>query len=92
MLTPEEILNLKPLLLSFIPDDGSVIGNTTLRILFIDRVKREDNIDLHDDDYWTLRNELLQEGKIKKGLVMGVSVTKIQISSKPPVVPTKFSK
>ena len=67
-MTPEEKENLKKELLEFISKDGKPIGNVTLLSNFITKTNKS------EDDYWTVRNELITEGVIGKGRGKGGSV------------------
>lgn len=67
-MTPEEKEKLKKRLLEFMPKDGKPIGNVTLLDKFITETKKS------EDDYWTVRNELITEGMLGKGKGKGGSV------------------
>ena len=77
------------LLLSFIPESGESIGNVSLR----DRLKRSiagNGDELTDQDYWSLRDGLIDEGLIEQGRGRGGSVRRsvlIASTSSPPTAP-----
>ena len=73
-LTPEEIMKYKPLLLSLVPEDGDNIGNMNARSLLIEQIKKEFGKTITDDDYWTIRNSLVDDGKITPGGGRGGSI------------------
>jgi len=61
------------LLLSLIPQDGTNIGNVTLRQQLREGLTKKGDT-LTDDDYWQLRNELIDQGLIEYGKGRGGSV------------------
>lgn len=67
-MTPKEKADLKKDLQDLIPKDGKSIGNVTLLEKFISKTNKL------DDDYWTVRNELITEGVVGKGKGKGGSV------------------
>lgn len=82
-LTNEQIENAKPIFLALLSDDGAVVGNKTLRSQLQTKTKKEQAVDLTDDDYWTIRNALVAEGKIRRGKGNGGSVAKTVVSAAP---------
>jgi hypothetical protein len=58
--------------IDLLPVDGRGIGNTTLRDQLRRRIEPADT--LTDEDYWTLRNGLLDDGRIEMGRGRGGSV------------------
>lgn len=64
------------LLLSLIPESGESVGNSSLR----EKVKglvAQQNDELNDQDYWLLRDSLIDEGLIVQGRGRGGSVHRI---------------
>jgi hypothetical protein len=51
-------------LLEMIPGNGTTIGNTTLRSRFENAFKKDG---VTEDDYWEVRQILLNEGLIERG-------------------------
>lgn len=86
-MTPEEKENFKKELLELIPKDGKPIGNVTLLEKFTTETKKS------EDDYWSVRNELITEGVLGKGKGKGGSVyllkTEILASTDKPSTPIK---
>jgi hypothetical protein len=65
------------LLLSLIPDGGASIGNATLREKLKACVSRSGAEELTDQDYWSLRDSLIDEGRIEQGRGRGGSVHRV---------------
>ena len=61
---------LKKLLLKLIPDDGGSVGNMYL----LKQVKKQG---FSEEDYWEIRNALIEEGRIAKGRGYGGSVSRV---------------
>lgn len=61
---------LKKLLLKLIPEDGGSVGNMYL----LKQVKKQG---FSEENYWDIRNALIEEGKIAKGRGMGGSVSRV---------------
>lgn len=74
MITEENEL-LKKKLLDLIPKNGRLIGNVTLLDKFVNETKKT------SDDYWRVRNELINEGVFGKGKGKGGSVYLIIVPS-----------
>ena len=74
-MTKEEIESLKPSLLSLIPTDGSTIGNITLLSAFRDK----QNAEIRDEDYWEIRNSLIDDGTISTSKGRGGSVYRLDV-------------
>jgi uncharacterized protein (DUF736 family) len=64
------------LLLSLLPKDGESIGNGTLREQLRRQIE-DDGGDLTDQDYWVIRNSLIDEGRIEQGRGRGGSVHRL---------------
>jgi hypothetical protein len=70
---PSKKIDYRQLMLSLIPQNGTNVGNVTLRQqLQAEAGKGGDT--LTDDDYWRLRDELIDEGLIEHGRGRGGSV------------------
>ena len=76
-MTPEELLKYKSILLDFVPKDGTAIGNMYARSHVIDKIKEYSGKIINDNDYWTIRNSLMADGKITKGPGKGGSIYRI---------------
>ena len=74
----------KEILYSLIPDNGSNVGNTTLRALLKQRVQETSGYDLSDDEYWAVRGALLEDGKVEIGRGKGGSMHRV-VAVEPPV-------
>lgn len=57
------IEQIKSLLLSLLPKDGSTVGNMSLK----DQIRNDHQLALSDEDFESARNQLLGEGTIGKG-------------------------
>jgi hypothetical protein len=68
---------LKHILFSLVPNDGNRIGNLTLRQEFLAKVKADLGLDLSEDDYWLIRQPLLDEKKIETGRGRSGSVRRL---------------
>lgn len=66
-------------LLEMIPSDGSTVGNTTLRWKFLQSFSKDG---LSEDDYWEVRQILLNEGLIERGRGKGGSVRLASVDTK----------
>jgi len=75
-MTKEEREELKAMLLALIPEDGGSIGNKTLRQKFTKKGKKIVS-DITEEDYWDIRNDLLDDGEIAKGRGRGGSVFRL---------------
>jgi hypothetical protein len=73
-LTPDEIVKYKTILLNLVPKDGAAIGNKKVRLQITDEIKQEFGKTISEEDYWTIRNGLMAEGKITKGRGNGGSI------------------
>lgn len=72
-MTPEEKEIFKSKMLELIPKDGKPIGNVTLLEKFTSITNKL------EDDYWTIRNDLITEGILGKGRGKGGSVYLIKV-------------
>jgi hypothetical protein len=77
MITEEK--DLKNDLLDLVPKDGKLIGNVTLIERFTKNTKKS------IDEYWKVRNELINEGILGKGKGKGGSVYLIIVQSEVPL-------
>ena len=71
----------KEILYSLIPDNGSNIGNTTLRALLRQRVREASGYNLTEDEYWAIRDALLEDGKVEIGRGKGGSVHRLAVAT-----------
>ena len=71
------------ILRSLIPQSGESIGNVTLRELLKEQAKKLGD-ELTDQDYWSLRDSLIDEGMIEQGRGRGGSV---HLILSPPATP-----
>jgi len=70
------------LLLGMVPETGTNVGNLTLRQQLRTEVSRRGD-ELTDQDYWTLRDSLIDEGVIAQGRGKGGSVHRVAIEAAP---------
>lgn len=77
MMTPEEMTELSDILLNLVPKNGAPIGNVTLSEKFVKAVKNQLDKDITTDDYWEVRNKLIEDNKLLKGRGKGGSVSKV---------------
>jgi hypothetical protein len=70
-----DIQDLENNFITYIPKDGKPIGNMTLLAELQKKYK-----DLSDDDYWKVRNSLIDSGKISKARGKGGSVYLLDIA------------
>lgn len=75
-LTPDDIAMYKGIFLAMVPENGTAIGNKTLRPQLRDKIKADHGVELTDDDYWAIRNALLTDGKLRTGKGNGGSVAR----------------
>lgn len=68
---------LKELLVDLIPENCLPIGNKSLIPEFLNLAKRKYGIELEENDYWDVRNDLIDDGKIEKGRGKGGSVYRV---------------
>jgi hypothetical protein len=64
------------LLLSFVPESGANIGNLTIRNQLREAVKALGD-DISEQDYWLIRDSLIDEGLIEQGRGRGGSVHRL---------------
>lgn len=69
-------------MLELVPGDGSTVGNKTLRNRLDQKAERND-FTISDDDYWSIRDELISQGKLQKGSGRGGSVFRFDKNWKP---------
>jgi hypothetical protein len=86
-LDPQQLDQLKQLLFSLVPPDGSAKGNTSLRSEFIQQAQTDRSITVDERDYWTIRDRLLEEHKIETGKGKGGSVHRVPETSEEAVTP-----
>lgn len=74
-MTPEQRDALKQLMITLVPDDGTAVGNKSLREQFCEQASQQvQGVALSDADYWDIRNELIADGLLTKGMGKGGSV------------------
>jgi hypothetical protein len=76
--TPDERKQLSRMLFDLVPTDGTSIGNGSLRDKLKEPAKKTLTLDLTDEAYWELRNELIAQGLIEKGRGYGGSVYRVK--------------
>jgi very-short-patch-repair endonuclease len=77
-------------ILDLVPGDGAAVGNKTLR------QRLEQKAELHDfavtdEDYWSIREELVERGELQKGSGRGGSVFRFDSSWKPSSQPATIN-
>jgi hypothetical protein len=77
-LTPEEKQRLSDVLFELVPNDGTSKGNVTLLEELREKAKKELKLELSDEQYWDIRNEVIAQGRIEKGRGRGGSVYRVQ--------------
>jgi len=83
--TPEEAKQLSKLLFRLIPADGSTIGNKNALGKLREAAKKDLAFEVTEDAYWQVRNELIAQGKIEKGVGYGGTVYRVKdIEAKEP--------
>lgn len=88
-LTPEEIKKYKTILLDFVPNNGKTIGNMNARTQLIGQIKNDFGKIICDDDYWTIRNSLMDDGIITKGPGKGGSIYRVNQKQDEPSIAKK---
>jgi hypothetical protein len=73
----EQVQWLKERMYGLIPESGKPIGNINLRRRLSKEAKGRLGGDLSDGDYWSIRNQLLDDGKIVRGAGLGGSVKRV---------------
>lgn len=81
-LTANERKLVKDWILDLVPGDGAAIGNKTLKQRLEQRAEPHD-FAVSDDDYWSVREELIAQGSLQKGSGRGGSVYRIDSSWRP---------
>jgi hypothetical protein len=72
---------LKEILLDLLPEGGSTVGNGSLADLFAARAFTELRVHVTPDDYERCKEELLAEGRVRRGRGRGGSVGRIVASA-----------
>jgi hypothetical protein len=90
-LTMDEITKYGEKLISLLPSDGTSKGNMTLIEEFRKLLKKEFSYDISTDDYWNVRNYLINKGELVKARGKGGSV-RLQNPIKEKVVISKIKK
>src|ERR1700690_1500359 len=81
-MTPDENERLSDILFDLVPADGATKGNVTLLEELRESAKKKLQIDLTDEAYWEVRNDLIAQGLIEKGRGRGGSVYRVQVKPK----------
>jgi len=76
----------RKLLLNLVPESGENIGNVTLRETLQTKVKASGD-ELSDEDYWLLRDSLIDEGLLEQGRGRGGSVHRVLTEVSAPALP-----
>lgn len=76
------------LLLSLVQESGVNVGNVTLRHQLQEAVRKAFGDEISDQDYWLLRDSLIDEGLIAQGRGKGGSVHRVVTSEPVMEVPT----
>jgi len=74
---PSKKRDYQRLLLSLVPPVGETIGNGALRDQLREKIQDQGD-DLNDQEYWLLRNALIEEGAIEQGRGRGGSVHRVE--------------
>jgi hypothetical protein len=74
----------RKLLLSLVPESGENIGNVSLREELQHRVRALGG-ELTDEDYWSLRDALIDEGVLEQGRGRGGSVHRVRMVAAAPI-------
>lgn len=78
----DKVAQYRETLLKLIPADGTTVGNTNLRHKFQQTFKKDG---ITEDDYWEVRQLLLNEGLLERGRGKGGSVRLVSIDAKQPI-------
>src|SRR5580693_2917777 len=81
---------LKQRLMQLVPLDGRPIGNGALRQLFLNQLTNTGD-QFTDEDYWLLRDSLLDDGLLQTGRGRGGSVRRVLIEKAEPPSPQAIS-
>lgn len=85
LMDPSKKSDYTKLLLSLVPESGVNVGNVTLRNELCGAVKQSFGDEISEQDYWLLRDSLIDEGLIAQGRGKGGSVHRV-VSSEPATV------
>lgn len=81
-LTGNERALVKDWILDLVPGDGSAVGNKTLKQRLDQKAELHD-FAITDDDYWSIREELITVGELQKGSGRGGSVYRFDSAWQP---------
>ncbi len=81
-LTVNERKLVRDWILDLVPGDGAAVGNKTLKQWLEQKAELQD-FSVTDEDYWSIREELIAQGKLQKGSGRGGSVLRVDSSWKP---------
>ncbi len=78
----------KEMMLEMVPENGTSIGNISLRRQWTAEVQKKLKVQASEDDYWVIRNALISEGVLKRGVGKGGTVSRVRLASQSEVPPT----
>lgn len=81
-LTANERKLVQDWILDLVPGDGTAVGNKTLKQRLEEKAELHD-FGIADDDYWSVREELIAQGRLQKGSGRGGSVYRVDSSWRP---------
>lgn len=73
-LSNEELTQFGDILISLLPKDGSPQGNLRTVRMLAPKLRSEFSHDMTDDEYWEIRNPLIQKGLISKSRARGGAI------------------
>ena len=79
-LTVDERKRVQDWILDLVPGDGTAVGNKTLRQR-LDQKAELNDFTISDDEYWSIRDDLISQGKLLKGSGRGGSVFRFDKNS-----------
>jgi len=82
MTASEKEKQLKSILYSLVPADGSPEGNITLLKKWHDTVKKNTGMRVTDTAYWETRNQLIVDGRLAKSRGKGGAVYRLETTGK----------
>lgn len=80
----KEMEKFKVILFDLLPKDGAAIGNKAARTQLTELVEKSFGKKISEDDYWTIRNGLIDDGKIMTGRGNGGSIVRVNPSAQQP--------
>lgn len=82
-MTSDEKRQLSDMLFEMVPSDGTSKGNVTLLEELREKAKKELKLQLTDETYWEVRNQLIAQGLVDKGKGLGGSVYRVEVHARP---------